>query len=552
MNNIGKYRLVRKLAEGGMAEVFLAQVEGPGGFMKPVVVKRVLPELSRDRSFIAMFMSEAKLVAQLNHPNIVQVFDFGLHEGSYFLVMEYVDGFNLRALNQRTLAASAPIPFELAARMIAAACEGLAYAHAFSEHGKPLNLIHRDISPENLLVGTNGVVKVADFGIARVAGQQRMTLTGTVRGKLVYMAPEQMQGGAVDCRVDVFALGIVLYELICGRRPFEAKTEIEAMKAILTGTMTPAAAWRADMPPQLQQIIDTAMARSPDARYKNCSELQMALEHFIAVRGVLANTQTIGKLVGKLADPVSPSLTVLIPPSEQQTLHARVKAPVVLKPVILPSRKRLVLAVGTVVGVGALGLLALWPPRAGRELLVAAPPRRVPAEIVAQLALQPRSVEVFREEDYPIPPAPPAAPRHVVANKTGAKPHSKMVLAAVWVDAGSEPTLARAAKLTAIDEDPVLEVPRPVIKGRLTVDPSRGVIVHNDTSFQWNACELRLPFQKFFRFEKTAIESNDSDNIQLKNFEIDRREPDGHMKDGWAMIRCREGAAYLWWGPAVL
>ncbi|HLK99636.1 MAG TPA: serine/threonine-protein kinase, partial [Myxococcaceae bacterium] len=215
---LGKYQLIRKLATGGMAEVFLAKAAGPMGFEKTLVVKRILPHLAEDPAFVEMFLSEAKLAAQLNHPNIVQIFDFGEADDAYFLAMEFIDGPNLRVLLKRASQQGVALPPAVCARLIATACEGLAFAHDFADPGtgELLGLIHRDISPDNVLVSRQGAVKVVDFGIAKAAGQSHKTRSGVIKGKLSYMPPEQLRAKQLDRRADVYALGVVLYELLTG------------------------------------------------------------------------------------------------------------------------------------------------------------------------------------------------------------------------------------------------------------------------------------------------------------------------------------------------
>ena len=195
---LGKYTLLRKLAAGGMAEVFVSRVAGPAGFEKTVVVKRILGHLAEDPSFIAMFLAEARLAAQLNHPNVVQVFDFGEQDGTWFLVMELIDGLNLRHLFRKAAEKGEYLPIGVALKIAIMALEGLAYAHEFADPttGEPLALVHRDVSPDNILVGRNGAVKVVDFGIAKAANQTHLTRTGTVKGKFSYMPPEQLPGPA--------------------------------------------------------------------------------------------------------------------------------------------------------------------------------------------------------------------------------------------------------------------------------------------------------------------------------------------------------------------
>ncbi|KFE68565.1 serine/threonine-protein kinase [Hyalangium minutum] len=305
MQQLGKYQLIRKLATGGMAEVFLAKAAGPMGFEKTLVVKRILPHLAEDPAFVEMFLSEAKLAAQLNHPHIVQIFDFGEADGEYFLAMEYIDGPNLRVLLKRAQTAGLELPPAVCARLIASACEGLAFAHDFAdpETGEPIGLIHRDISPDNILVSRQGAVKVVDFGIAKSASQGHKTQSGVIKGKLAYMPPEQIRAKALDRRVDVYALGVVLYELVTGCKPFESETDASTMQAILFEPMVPAAQHRPDLSEPLLRILDRALAKDREQRYPDCLALAADLEEFILSVGKPVTTQHIVQLIAQ----VSPS-----------------------------------------------------------------------------------------------------------------------------------------------------------------------------------------------------------------------------------------------------
>lgn len=305
---LGKYQLVRKLATGGMAEVYLAKAAGPMGFEKKLVLKRILSHLAEDPQFVDMFLGEAKLAAMLNHPNVVQIFDFGEAEGAFFIAMELIDGPNLRALNKRSAELKSPIPYAMCAKIISYACEGLAYAHAFSDPdtGAALNLIHRDISPDNILVSRQGGVKVVDFGIAKAANQGHQTKTGTLKGKLSYMPPEQLQGKELDLRADIFSLGIVLYELVTGTKPYDATSEVSIMQAILYEPLIPARKRRPDVPEMLEKIIDKAMAKNRDERFASCRELQAELERFVVSTGESVSPYHLADLIGRLA-PVPPA-----------------------------------------------------------------------------------------------------------------------------------------------------------------------------------------------------------------------------------------------------
>lgn len=302
MTQLGKYTLLKKLATGGMAEVFLARAAGPMGFEKTLVVKRILPHLVDDAAFVQMFLGEAKLAAHLDHPNVVQIFDFGEVDGQYYLAMEFIDGLNLRALARRAYGSGRLLPFGVGARIISFAAEGLAFAHEFCDPatGEPLNLVHRDVSPDNVLVSHTGAVKVVDFGIAKATNQTHHTKTGTLKGKLAYMPPEQLQGKPLDLRADVFALGMVLYELATGAKPFDASTDVSIMQAILFDSMVPASSRRPDVPPTLQAILDRALAKDREERYPSCRHLQADLERFILTTGEPVGPFQLATLVKEL------------------------------------------------------------------------------------------------------------------------------------------------------------------------------------------------------------------------------------------------------------
>ena len=296
---LGKYTLVKKLATGGMAEVFLARADGPMGFAKKCVVKRILPHFNDDPRFIEMFLGEARLAAVLNHPNLVQIFDFGQSDGQYFLAMEFIDGANLRVLNQAARRENGPLSFALAARMIALAAEGLHFAHELrDESGQFLNLVHRDISPDNILVSRNGAVKVVDFGIAKASTQPHLTKSGMIKGKMAYMPPEQLARESLDRRADLFALGIVFYELITGGMPFDATSEVSIIQAIMSQKpLEKPTVYRPDCPPELEAIVAKCLEKDREKRYPSCVELQADLETFIRSTGETAGTREISQLV---------------------------------------------------------------------------------------------------------------------------------------------------------------------------------------------------------------------------------------------------------------
>lgn len=298
-----------------MAEVFLARADGPMGFAKKCVVKRILPHFNDDPRFIEMFLGEARLAAELNHPNLVQIFDFGQAEGQYFLAMEFIDGPNVRVLNQAARRRDGAMDFALAARIIYLAAEGLHFAHELrNEQGEFLNLVHRDISPDNILVSRNGGVKVVDFGIAKASSQPHLTKSGMIKGKMAYMPPEQLAREPLDRRSDLFALGIVLYELVTGGMPFDATSEVSIIQAIMSQTpLERPTVYRPDCPPALEAIVSKCLEKDRERRYASCRELQADLEKFIHSTGKSVGTREVANLVEEVIPKETEAAPEIIP-----------------------------------------------------------------------------------------------------------------------------------------------------------------------------------------------------------------------------------------------
>jgi len=281
----GKYQLLRVLAQGGMAEVFLAKQVGPEGFEKVVVVKRVLPHLSKRPDFVEMFLDEARLNASLSHPNIVQVFDFGLAQGQYFLAMEYLAGEDLSTIFRHTTAAGKTVPPQVVALLGAAACDALGYIHsAIGENGEPRRIVHRDISPSNIIVTYQGTVKILDFGIAKAEGKLVETQQGTLKGKYAYMSPEQALSEPLDGRSDLFSLGAVLYELLTGARLFQREGHLALLKAVTEETILPPSMRRPELPPEMDAIVMRALSRQKGERYQTAQEMRQDLDQFLSAR----------------------------------------------------------------------------------------------------------------------------------------------------------------------------------------------------------------------------------------------------------------------------
>ncbi len=282
----GRYLLHDVVAKGGMAEIFLAEQPGPGGVSREIVIKRILPEFAAMPRFVEMFLDEARVVAQLSHPNIVPVIDFGEVEGSYFIAMERVLGPSLREIGRTAARLARTLPFAVLAKIIAQIAEGLAYAHQLrGPSGTPLQVVHRDISPSNVLVSYDGVPKLLDFGIAKASSSTHKTRTGVIKGKLSYMSPEQVLGEELDQRADIYSLGVVLYQLAANRRPFAEKSEYSQMTSILEGQAEPPRELNPAIPESLQLIILKAMAPLCDQRHADARELARDLEQFVLQQG---------------------------------------------------------------------------------------------------------------------------------------------------------------------------------------------------------------------------------------------------------------------------
>jgi serine/threonine-protein kinase len=277
----GRYVLVDRLGVGGMAEVFRAVVIGPEQFQRVVVVKRILPHLTENGAFVKMFIDEATLCGRLSHPNIIQVHEFGKQDGSYFIAMEFVEGRNLSSVLSKLSQKGEHVPITVAAEIIRQTCLGLGYAHSLrGADGKPLNIIHRDITPSNLMMAFTGAVKILDFGIARVANEARISSTdaGQVKGKSSYLAPEALKNGSIDGRVDVFSAGIVLHEALTGRRLFKGTSPLQTMKMIQEMEVPRPSKFNAAVPSHLDDIVLRALKRNPDERYQTATEMADALE----------------------------------------------------------------------------------------------------------------------------------------------------------------------------------------------------------------------------------------------------------------------------------
>ncbi len=293
----GKYQLLQKIAVGGMAELFRAKVTRDHGFEKLVAIKKILPHLTDEGNLVKAFIDEAKLAALLQHENIVQIYDFGSIDGEYFIAMEYLFGKDLRKMIYKARETGIPLGLENTLYIVSRICAGLDYSHHLKDlQGEPLNIIHRDINPQNIFLTYEGQVKIIDFGIAKAASHNSTTHEGLIKGKLAYMSPEQATGQAVDHRSDIFSTGIIFYELLTGRRMFEGETmhiysQVREARYESLGKILP------DLPAKLYAVVERALAKEPDARYQTCGEMLADLEECIFELSIRPNGRRFAQFV---------------------------------------------------------------------------------------------------------------------------------------------------------------------------------------------------------------------------------------------------------------
>jgi len=434
---VGRFTLLVPLAQGGMAELWLARQSGLRGFEKLVVIKRMTRKLANDPEYLEMFFSEAQLAAGLNHPNVVQIFDLGEHEDTPYIVMEYLDGEDLHSVRRAAHKQGTAMPDAYAAKYIALAAQGLHYAHTRVGHdGKPLQIVHRDVSPQNLFCTMEGGLKVVDFGIAKLASTA--TFSGKLKGKLAYMSPEQARGEELDARSDVFALGVVLFELLTRTRLTPKQHDLQLLDFMAGDEPFDApSSRRGDLPGDLEAIISRALARRRDERFQSAREMQDALESWLVAQKYAVTANDLRDWLRDLfaarivdrrklidaalhMDTVSPSAAHdLAKLAQRDATGSRSTSASPARP-----RKVLPLAIAAGVAVAVIGgAIAFWPKSSTAEPVIeaAAPP--------------PKAVAVAALE----PPAPKEVPR----------PASQQVLIIDTLPTGAELTVDGAPHGTA-------------------------------------------------------------------------------------------------------
>lgn len=315
----GRYELLRKLAAGGMAEIYLARHWGEGGFFRDVVIKRLFANLAEHPSTLRMFQTEARLLAHLSHPNIPQAFDLGLAEGTWFLAMEFVDGMNVADVWRSGVRNRQVMPLHVTLGIALQVCEALHHAHeACDKAGRPLRIVHRDVTPQNVMLTRDGVAKLMDFGVAKTDARAD-TEVGTVKGTFSYMAPEQVRGRGVDRRADVFALGVILYELTTGARLFRG-TDVQVMTQIVEQDAPAPSTRMPEYPADLEEIVLAALRRDPRGRIASAADLALHLEHLAMRHGLVVGPRAIAAYMNEILPsvPVTEEAMALVPPSQSE------------------------------------------------------------------------------------------------------------------------------------------------------------------------------------------------------------------------------------------
>jgi eukaryotic-like serine/threonine-protein kinase len=529
MLSIGRYKLLCPLGAGGMAEVFLAQDAGVAGAERLVVVKRVLPALVKDDHFITMFINEARIATRLSHPHIAHVYEVGQHEGAYFLAMEFVHGADLGQILRRNKEHRLTPP--QAVLVAARAAAALHHAHQLTDlQGQRLNIVHRDVSPQNIRISHEGIVKVLDFGIAKATSNAETTQSGVLKGKYPYMSPEQIDGLPLDGRSDVFSLGIVLHEMLTYRRLFKRESNIQTLKEISFGIIpTPSQVNGAQLPEALEAIVMRALQRDREARYTTAREMQRDLEAFL--RAQPASESDLEELMTRLygdASTLRRSLMQSMEPAKLQELLSHTPASSTLLP---PASRIAVDRSATTMGSAASELTAgapkprraLWLAMAllggviiGGSTWLLGPWRAEtkPPPVAAVGTVQP-AAGTARPASTPRPSTPDAA--------SSAPADSRARVAAVPRTPGrtSPKTAQRPKKAPAKLAADQARPPTPTEFGRLTLNTSPWAIVHIDgkkvgvtpivehrLSAGAHEVQLRNPDQNLSRTTRVEIPAN--------------------------------------------
>jgi eukaryotic-like serine/threonine-protein kinase len=449
----GKYFLLERINVGGMAEVFRAKAFGVEGFERLVAVKRILPNIAEDKEFIRMFIEEAKLSVQLNHANIAQIFDLGVVDGSYYIALEHVHGRDLRGIFDRCRQLGEVMPVAQACFVAMKVCEGLDYAHNKRDQaGRELSLVHRDVSPQNVLVSFEGEVKLIDFGIAKAAGTGAKTQAGILKGKFGYMSPEQVRGLQVDRRSDVFSCGIVLYELLTGERLFVGESDFSTLEKVRNVEILPPSTYNRKIPDELERIVLKALTKDVDDRYQNAIDLHDELQAFVYTAGEFYSRKDLAGWMKKIFG------------KEIEDETAKLESYRQLKPPVLP------IAAGPGAAVAPPPVPPPTPPASAPAPIAGAP--AAPLAVASSAPAAPSSVVAalpLPAEAPPAPPVPtaipdpgPAVPRTVSTSKSVPvrKPTQPVPIAKP-----PPPPVHRSQPVPVVAQPPAASGPVPVRKG---------------------------------------------------------------------------------------
>lgn len=497
----GEYKILKKIATGGMAEVFLAKRIGMKGFEKLLAIKRILPQFSENEEFIAMFIDEAKLAAKMTHRNIVQIYDFGSQQSSYYIAMEYIFGKDLRSILKKSKERGERLPLAQCAYIITEAAKGLEYAHTLKDHfGKPLQIIHRDISPQNILISYEGEVMLADFGIAKAASKSTETRAGVLKGKILYMSPEQAWGKPIDRRTDLYSLGVVLYEMITQRKIFDADSEFSMLEKVRNAVVEFPPNVFENIPNNFLQVVQKALDKNPDHRYQSAHDMRVDLENYLlttqerlsekAISNYLKHlfreeideekkilTESTEILVEKLAA----EEPILKPPARQPekiSIPKKAPGPEEEKKRGFPFSSRLssVLILILCLVIGFAGAYFLTRPSSKTTLVAqkgdTSPPPALPKASqppAAAVIEQPQEKPSGESKKEPLPEEKPALPV-----ERPSAPARKPLPPAKKAIPPSEKPSPPVAKLTPPQEKPVIppERPKPVYQAETEVQPS--------------------------------------------------------------------------------
>jgi serine/threonine-protein kinase len=531
---LGRYELLEELGEGGMGSVWLARLTGSGGFEKLCIVKTVLPAIARDADFLSRFQHEGRVLTQLQHSNIAQVFDMGDQGGTLFLALEYVPGVDVSRLVDTLRARQETMPVAMAVHLVQQAAEGLGFAHRRAAlDGSPLGIVHRDVSPQNVMVSYDGEVKVIDFGIARSEARSRHTAQQSVLGKLGYMAPEQARGDAVDHRADQYALGVLLWELLTNAPYVRRGTMTEMVVAMANPTLRPLAALRPEVPPSLEAVLLKSLALDANDRFGTTDEFAQALQEQLLKLGSLPSKPQVGQFVRERCNDAFASQQTLL--TRVASLRAGATAPT--EPVDQTFVKESVAA-----GAQPPSAPATAPARpaarqaatpATEQLAVQRSPLPMALAAVAGLAVVGAVGWYAFAERAPAPTSAPVDARPVDAPPPAPKP----VVVPDAVVAALTPPAPDAGRVE------VAQPPTDVAlgaRGRITGPPSPEFIVVNTSHVDWTRCVVTLPRKLRARLDKLGRGA--TTELKLSTFHVD---PSAEALTGEAVLECTEGIAHV-------